>query len=409
MATAKRKSKIITNKEDIDYLINLSYNEVLKTSFIMKMFGNFKGKQKYNPYDIVTLPAGCYKLGNSLNKKPFTTTVGLWVFNKCFIEEELSQLLGYINTPMTKKMFSKVNDTISYAILEDDLDISVLKKYIKKCQKYQPYVHILTPNHTMAMLLIVDSIKSKKAELLKKYDSRIKSGDEKIVDEIQEQLLSYAKDILQDDPSLDMYNSGAKGTWDNNFKNLFVMRGAIKDPDPTKGYNIITSSYMEGISKEEYSKFANSLAAGPYARGKKTEVGGYWEKLFFAALQHLKALPEGSDCGTKKYITITLTDDVIKSNMYNYIIEGNRLIELNSKNMNSYKGKTVKMRFSSVCESKNGFCNKCLGNLFYKLNVVNVGAATPQLAAKLKLTSMKSFHDASIRLRTLDVKKAFGY
>lgn len=407
MASAKRKSRVITDKAEIDYLVNLSYEEVLKTSFIMKMFGKFGNKQKYNPYDIVTIPPGSYKLGDHLNKKPFTTTVGIWIFNKCFIEEELSKLFGYVNKTMTKKTFNKLNDDISYAILEDEFTIEGLKRYIMKAQKYQPYVHILTPNHTMKMLLVTDSIKSKKAELLKKYDAQIKAGDEKAVDIIQDELLKYAKELLNDDPSMDMYNSGAKSSWDNNFKNLFIMRGAIKDPDPDKGYNVITSSYMEGISKEEYSKFANSLAAGPFARAKRTEVGGYWEKLFLAALQHLVLQPAGSDCGTKKYITITLNDTNLKDMMYSYIVEGNKLVQLNSKNMNSYRNKTVKMRYTSLCESKNGFCNKCAGDLFYKLNIQNIGAATPQLPAKLKLISMKSFHDSSIKLVEMDLERVF--
>ena len=37
------------------------------------------------------------------------------------------------------------------------------------------------------------------------------------------------------------------------------MKGATKDPDPLKGYNVIMSSYMDGIAKEEYSDFARSL------------------------------------------------------------------------------------------------------------------------------------------------------
>ena len=54
--------------------------------------------------------------------------------------------------------------------------------------------------------------------------------------------------------------------------------------------------------------------------------------------------------------------------MYNYIIEGNKLIELTKDEMEKRIGKTVKMRFSSLCEAPEGrFCNKCAGNGFYRL------------------------------------------
>ena len=124
---------------------------------------------------------------------------------------------------------------------------------------------------------------------------------------------------------MDVYRSGAVGSFDNNFKNLFIMKGAVKDPDPTKGYNIITSNYMDGVSKEEYSALANSLAAGPYARGKKTEVGGYWEKLALNSYSHLRLEPHGSDCGTDKTITVKVTKKNIKDIIYSYVKNGERL------------------------------------------------------------------------------------
>ena len=48
------------------------------------------------------------------------------------------------------------------------------------------------------------------------------------------------------------------------------------------------------------------------------------------------------------------------------------LVELNSKTYKKYLGKKVKIRFSALCESTTGICNKCIGELFYKLNVTNI-------------------------------------
>ena len=205
---------------------------------------------------------------------------------------------------------------------------------------------------------------------------------------------------------MDYYNS--IGSFDNNYKNMYVMKGATKDPDPNKGYNIATSNYMEGIKKEDYSVYANSLTEGPYSRAVKTKDGGYWEKLFKSAFQHIVLDKEGSDCGTDKYITVNLTDDNIDDYMYSYIIEGKNLIELNSKNRNKYVNKTVKFRFASMCKSKTGICNKCAGNLFYKLGIKNIGMATPTLASTLKNMSMSAFHDSTIKFHEIDVSEAFG-
>ena len=404
-----RKSKEITDQNTINYFLSITEKDITNT-FIMENFGEFNGVIKYNPYDIITIPPNSYGSDNKKNKNSFKTTIGLWIFNKYFIEPDFFDLFGYINEPITKKKFGKINQTLSYALLEDKIELESLKRFIMKGQFFMPFVSILSPNHTLKMLTITKDIDKKKKELVNKYKKEIDAGDEVIAAKIEKELLDYSKELLKDDPSLDMYDSGARGSYGNNFKNMFVMKGAIRNPDPLakKKYTIATSNYMDGISKEEYTVFANSLAEGPYARSKKTELGGYWEKLFLSAYQHITLDPEGSDCGTKRYIEIAVTEDNVNDIMYSYIIEGSKLVELNSENKDKYIGKTVKLRFSSMCESKTGICNKCAGSLFYKLGITNIGTATPQVPSVLKNKAMKSFHDSQVTITEMDPMKAFG-
>ena len=79
--------------------------------------------------------------------------------------------------------------------------------------------------------------------------------------------------------------------------------------------------------------------------------------------------------------------------------------------MDSLIGKTVKLRFSSMCEAKNGcFCNMCAGNLWYRLGVSsNVGILTPTIASKLKNLLMKSFHNSQVALTDMNVMEVFGF
>lgn len=401
----KRVAKLITDKKDIDFLLSLK-EEDISFSLMMEMFGEFNGKQRFHPYDILEVPPNSYGPEDDRNTNKFVTTVGLWVWNIYHLEKELHHILGYINHTIDKKAFGKIDSTLSYALLEDDITIQHIKNFIHKTQADMPFVSIVSPSMTEKMLTSTKVIKKKKEELAKKYKKEIEAGDEVAIERMEKELLDYAKDYLDGDPSLDSFDSGARGSFGNNFKNMFIIKGAIKDPDPNKGYNIAMSNYMDGVSKEEYAVFANSLAAGPYARGKKTEIGGYWEKLFVAAFQHVVLDPEGSDCKTDKYVTVKL--DNPGDWMYSYMIEGNNLVELNSKNVDKYKGKTVKFRFSSMCKSKTGICNKCAGNMFYKLGIKNIGMALPVIPSTLKNLSMKSFHDCSVKTTEMDVMKAFG-
>lgn len=414
MAINKRVSKTITNPKEIEYLCSLKEADIT-TSLIMELFGDFKDHQMYNPYDLITIPVGGYggMLPNGKekrNKNEFTTTVGRLIFNKYFIEcePELLQFFGYVNENVSSKLYGKLFDQLGYAQLEDEISIETYKRFCKRTQKFMPYVSILAPNHSDNMLTITKKLNKRKEQLIKENKEALDKGDVMVADAISKELLEYARELMKDDPAMDMFTSGAGGSFENNFKNMFIMRGSVQDPDPRKSYNIIMSNYIDGVSKEEYSKLANTLAAGPYSRSKKTELGGYWEKLFLYAFQHIVLLEPGSDCGTKRYIEVNVTEKNIGSIMYSYVIKDNgELEEITSKNKDKFIGKKIKLRFSSMCEAKNGICNKCAGNLFYRLGIRNVGASTPQIPSRLKVLSMKLFHDDQLNFTEMDPMKAF--
>ncbi len=405
---SSRKSKKITSPKDIEYLVNIKEKDIT-TSFIMDIFGEFETGQRFRPYDIIEIPANSYGPEGEKNKKPFVTTVGIWIFNKYFIEEDLFDMFKYVNKTIDKKMYGKLNNEISVAVLEDRLPLETMKRFNMKTQKCMPYISILAPNYTDKMLTCTEVINKKKKELYKKYEEQIKKGDEIAASRMEKELLDFAIEYMGDDPSMDMFISGARGSIGNNFKNMFVMKGVIKDPDPNakQKYNVAMSNYIDGISPDEYALFANSLAAGPYARAKKTENGGYREKLFLRAFQHLTLDPPGSDCGTKRYIEVILTESNINEWMYSYIIEGSKLVELTSQNKSKYIGKKVKVRFSALCESKTGICNKCMGNLYYRLDKTNVGTSLTQIPSVQKNIAMKSFHDSTQSLYDMDLEKIF--
>ena len=405
-----RKSRIIRNQEDIKMIANLTEDDIT-TSMIMELFGNFDGKSKFNPYDEITIPPNSYGKEKK-NKNYFTTTVGIYIFNKYFIEQELFHLFdhGYINEEINSGMFNKINKRLSYALAEDDITIDQLKKYVLKTQKTMPYISIIAPNYSDKMLTCTKVIDKKKQELLDKYKDEIEQGNEKIVEKIEKELLEYAQEYLKDDPAMDIFLSGARGNIGNNFKNMFVMKGIVKNPDPNakNKYRIATSNLMDGIKSDEYAIFADALVEGPYRRAKKTEIGGEYEKLFLYALQHIKLDEPGSDCGTKKYIKVHFnTEKDVERWIYCYVIEGDNLVEITSKNMSKFVGKTVKMRYSSLCESKTGICNKCMGNLEYRRGSINAGIESTIIPSTMKNISMKYFHNSVQKLTTMDINKAF--
>jgi len=390
-------------------------------STIMKLFGTFNGEVLCHHYDTFTVPAGAYSYNTAFdgsgkqvsNKMAFDTTFGIWIFNILLIRDfGYGFLFGYINKNIDKKGFNKINQTLTYAIMEDKIDTKTYTEFLNTTQFIMPYETILAPNASEAVVTCTRIISKKKDELFKKYAKEIEAGDPVIAEKIEKELKDFAREYLKDDPGMDCYLSGGAGNFDNNFKNMYIMQGAIRnhDPNATQEYNIAKSNFYDGISKDEYALISNSLVGGAYSRSKKTEIGGYWEKLIRDGFQTMVVDEPGTDCHTDKYITVDLTEDNINLHIYNWIIEGDKLVELTSDNKDKYIGKKVKMRFSIFCKNKScAICSKCAGNFMYRRGGKNIGLACIQLAAKLKLVSMKAFHDSVIKTTKIDPSKAFSY
>lgn len=412
-------SKIdVTESNLIQCFLSLKSKDITY-SFMMETFGEFEGKAMCHPYDTFDVPVGRWvfkdqKGKEKSNKNKFTTTLGLWIVNVFFFRDDgLSFLFdGYLSEMINDGVFGDINKKMSYALIEDKITVEQHKTFLNKTQWIMAFETVLSPNHSEKMLTCTKAINKKKMELYKLYKEDIDKGNVAVAEKMEKELLEYAKEYMEDDPGMDIFLSGGGGSFGNNFKNLYVMKGPIRDPDPNakQEYNVALSNYCDGIAADEYMLIANSLAAGPYSRGKKTESGGYWEKLFVSALQYLVLDEEGTDCGSTHYITPTLDKSNIDIYMYNFIIEGNKLVELTSENKDKYIGKKVKMRFSSMCKrTKSGkICHHCAGNLFYRIGIKNVGIACYTIPSTFKNVCMKAFHDGTVKTVTVDLMKAFS-
>ena len=123
-----------------------------------------------------------------------------------------------------------------------------------------------------------------------------------------------------------------------------------------------------------------------------------------AALQTEVVDEPGSDCGTIRTLDIQLTDKNKSLYEYRYIKEKNGELKcLTPDIIENYVGKTVKMRSPMMCVGKK-ICNKCAGDLYYKLGIKNVGLTASKVATVLTNLNMKKFHDSTIRYHKIDVE-----
>ena len=200
---AKRISKKIIDGELKDFLINLK-EEDIKSSLIYDLFGEYDGVAKCNPYDIIDIPPGYYGPEKHKNKNTFTTTVGIWIFNKWMIESDLFDLFGYINKTINGEQLDIINQELSYALMEDRIGVEALKRFLMKTQLVMQFVTVLSPNYDETILTITKTIQesSKKAmdkinELRNKAKEMVDKWKNTLKDAIKEQTQKIVNHIVQ--------------------------------------------------------------------------------------------------------------------------------------------------------------------------------------------------------------------
>ncbi len=395
----------MVTEQDKKYLLSLRPDDItydliaeLIGDKVETVNGEMKVKPaKFNTYDEFVLDKGDY-----FNKEKVTTNVGLFIFNKFIIEEDFSEIVGYVNFALDSKAVKKIESKMSDALLNDELKVEQMVKYLNKFQWLSMYIHhMLAGSFTMKGLKPIPEVISMRDKLLKEHAQDIADGKVEVMAKIEKDLVNKAQEILKDDPSTDLYNSGARGSFGNNYKAISIMKGPVYDPISGK-YKLIEANYMEGLKKTDIPQSASSVVAGAYPKAVGTATGGYQTKSLSAALQAVELDKAGSDCGSKGYIEVTMKPSQTKDFLYRYIIENGKFILLEPENINKYIGKKVKMRSPMYCIGKK-LCRRCAGLMYEKLGITSVGMTASRAASTLMNLSMKKFHDSSIKMEPIDI------
>lgn len=393
------------SEQDKKYLLSLEPKDITY-DLLVELFADHAsykdGKIVVNHARFETSDEFILEKGEYFNSDKITTNIGLFIFNKFIIETDLKHVTGYINTPVNKKAVKSIESKISDALLNDTINTEVMATYLNKFQWLaMKFHHVIAGSFTMKGLKPIPSIVKEKEKLLKEHKKDIEEGKVEVMASIEKKLVNQAKEILKDDPSTDLYNSGARGSFENNYKAISIIKGPVYDPISGK-YKLIEANYMEGLNKTDIPQSASSVVAGAYPKAVGTAKGGYQSKSLSAALQAVELDKKGSNCGSKGYITVTLKPGNKKDFLYRYIIEGEKLVLLDSETIDKYIGKTVKMRSPMYCVSKK-LCRTCAGLMYEKLGITSVGMTASRAASTLMNLSMKKFHDSSVKMEPVDI------
>ena len=359
-------------------------------------------KAKFQPNDTFVLSANKF-----YNKTQIVTTVGRYIYNMFCIPESYLKKFGYMNDELVEDKIGDLEKQMGSMILNDEMTTKEYAEFMDNSEWIgMNMCYYISPSLDNAVVLPIPEVIKRKEELFDQYKTEIANGDINAANTIEKELLKMAKDKIEalDDPSYDNYKCGIF-KFPVAYKKSSIMVGAISDPKDGH-LHILKSDYADGISKDEYDKTAQLTVIGGYSRGVSTQKYGYETKKYNASLQNVSIDidSEQVDCGTKRYLTITIPKDLKNMFLYRFVIDGAKLVELTPSNIDSYVGKEIKLRSPMFCKG-DVICEHCAGTLFKRMDLKDCGLIVSNMTGNLLNLSMKKMHDSTVKINKIDIDK----
>lgn len=343
-------------------------------------------------------------------KPESTTTLGIYIVNK-FIIEDL-EVFGYINKVFNKQVIGAIDDEMAAAMMVGDITPAQYANYIDRCQYLYggPMSFLTGTSVSETLITLPPAAKKLREQLLKDNEDGVKANDPQVAAHIEKQVVSTALAEMRkkNDPAMALFDSGCGVDPYNNYKTICVMKGAIEDntgESPT-GYKIVTSNYDTGVSKEDMPKIADTVVTSSYSSGVATQDSGANGKKYNGMFQDVRIQERGSDCGSKEYLYVTITDKY----MFRYAVVDGKLVLITPDNFKEFEGKTVPIRTPIHCKAKHPeFCSKCIGDRPYRVGIQNIGLTFMTIAGSTLNASLKKKHDVSIKMYEITMNDIMKY
>jgi len=400
MSNKKRLPRNLTERE-IEKLLSITPKSLNKKT-MLELFANFEGEEaQFIPQDRFVLRKEIVNdyAKENICKEDIHTTIGRYIFNLflVFSNPVFLKHTGYINETVDNDRISKLSNQISSLIITNEIKTEDFYDYLNRLEWFGfANSAFITPSVNYDLVAPIPKVIKERDKLLKENEEKIDAGDLITSAQIEKTLIEDAKKELKDNSALDLYTSGAKVNFGNQYKNMNIMSGAIKDNN-TGNYRIIKKSFIEGLDAEDIAKNGDSLVTGVYSRAVGTQTGGYEGKKMMAAFQTLVLDEKDTDCGSKHYLKIFITKENKDFFTYRYIKKGSSLVLTTPENIDSYIGSYIELRSPMYCSGKK-ICNKCAGELYYILGMKNIGLTANKVTSIALNSSLKAFHDQSIKV-----------
>lgn len=388
--------------QDIMSIINgnISSNDILKFTNVVPTI-NDDGTFTVKPNKWTVRSKIILFPGDVLNlKTKIETTIGRAIVNKVLKIDPFGSFFEYDNNPIKINEFT---NKVTVFLLKGDVTTDQMIKFFNNAVWLTRFSDMVIPSLSKTVLVTPKQSVELKDKLQKENGELIKNGDVSYITKVENPVLANVIENIKNDPSYSLFYTG-KPSVGNNLKQSISTFSPIYNV--TKGkFDIPEGNLLTGHDIKKYDSMANSNISGTYARNIQTQEGGSIVKTVYNAMNNLQTAEAGSDCKTTLYKQVRITKENKTLYLYNYMVEEGGLILLTPDNIDRYMNKVCYFRSALYCKWHKKFeiCNKCCGELPYKINISTIGLLTSRLPFQMVKSSLKQFHNSTIQLTNYNI------
>ncbi len=370
------RTKMITvERKDGISKFNLDFSKDTKAGlYLLTMEPKGKATSYGSISDEKTL--GDDNIYRRVNYRQQQTTVGRVIFNK-----SLPAGYPFVNEAVTKKVFSNILDTVFRKYSQAQFRTTCDDLHKLGCEYYT----FCAPTFSMDDLEIPPQLHKLKAELAKltKDDA---TEAQKIIDQMERVLEDY---MVKKGLSVGVFTEAGATKGIGNMRQILVCKGLIADVEGNV-LDPITAAYADGTTAKEFFSMGPGNRKGIVNRVINTATTGYLARQLIYALQSVEVQTIKRDCGTKRLLSLTITEDIVDR------LEGRWVLDTSGKFRKFDPKKdirtTVQLRSPILCTSK-ALCPTCYGELAYRNTSPYVGITAAQIIGERSTQMiMKAFH-----------------
>ena len=398
---------MISEESKLAYLFSLKPDTITATD-IFRLFGQQSVKDADGK--VIRVEPALFRAEDKIHvkkgqlqciKSDIDTTAGRYLFNLVTIEAAFGGTYSFVNKTLRDDDISKLQSKLCDDILMGKIDGAQFEKYQNRFIWVNNFAEIFIEAPSDQLMVLPPEIKAELDRLVDANQDIIAAGDTTAyLNNVEKPILEFARKwfIDHNTPGWSLYAKGGKPKFSNVFKNLYLAVGPILDITTGK-YKISTACFSEGLPPAENYLYANQGVFGAYNRACNTAVGGYKTKLFCQAFQSQQVVEE--DCGTNQTIGFDVTaknKSVIKWKYIRDPESPDGWTCVTPDKLDSFVGKHVEYRTPMYCASPgDGYCWRCMGELYKRVGIKNVGLASQKLTSVFLNKSLKAFHDSTMK------------